>query len=506
MTRNPFEEELERRKMQRAKDNLLEFTQFTYSKFTPNWFHQSYYKVLQDFADGKITHLMVFVPPQHGKSEGSTRRLPAFMLGKDPDLKFGIVSYSAPKARKFNREIQRIITEDAYRRLFPDTRLWRSNVATVAQGTWLRNADECEIVGHRGSFKTVGVGGPLTGESVDILIIDDIYKDAKSAWSPVTRETIQDWYNTVADSRLHNNSQVLVVFTRWHEDDLGGYLLKTEGKTEDGGKWNVLTYPAIKEGPPNAYDPRRPGEPLWPERHAVAKLLAIKKRDKRTFASLYQQNPKPIEGLMYKSFRTYKQLPAVAIKVKAVIDTADTGDDWLCSIVYSPTPEAYYIRDIVFSQDGMEVTEDLTARQLSHQKVQKCRVESNNGGRSFARKVEEICRRIGNTKTQFGWYHQSNNKEIRIFTYAADVQNMIFYPEDWEARWPQFAEQVKGYLAAGKNAHDDGPDALTMIIEAEAKRAEITEGPPDGNAATQWKLKSSQQDSEAEAIKSQYYT
>ena len=170
-------------RLELSRTNLLQFTYSTMPTFAPAGFHKRYYSILTDFADGKIKKLMVFMPPQHGKSEGSTRRLPAFLLGNNPDTKVAIVSYSAPKARKFNREIQRIIDTEEYRQIFPNTHLNKSNITTVA-GAWLRNADECEIVGRRGGFKTVGVGGGLTGEAVDVLIMDDIYQNAKSAWSP----------------------------------------------------------------------------------------------------------------------------------------------------------------------------------------------------------------------------------------------------------------------------------------------------------------------------------
>jgi predicted phage terminase large subunit-like protein len=462
-----------------AKRSLLNFTMATMPRFSPTWFHKSYYEVLSKFACGEIKHLMVFVPPQHGKSEGSTRRLPAYMLGVNPDLKFGIVSYSAPKARKFNREIQRVIDTPEYQAIFPGTALNFMNLATVAGG-WLRNADECEIVGKRGGFKTVGVGGPLTGEPVDMLILDDIYKDAKSAWSETVRDGIEDWFNTVADSRLHNDSQVLIVFTRWHEHDLAGYLLEQEGRIEDGGKWHVVTYPALKLGDPTEVDPRHEGDALWPERHSVEKLTAVKNRDGHVFESLYQQNPKPIKGLLYKVFRTYKDLPLDADRRKAVVDTADEGSDFLCSIVYAPTKTGYYLLDVYYTQEGMEVTEEMTAAQIKRFNVQHCTVESNNGGRGFARNVERICRTQSNTRTSFKWYHQSDNKQTRIFTNSADVQNMMYYPEDWEYRWPEFARHVKNYMAEGKNKHDDAEDALTMIIEAEGKKDnqpyEITPG------------------------------
>ena len=248
---------LKERLVRESRTDLLRFTLSTMPTFDPADFHRRYYGVLTKFAHKEIKKLMVFMPPQHGKSEGSTRRLPSFILGERPDTRIAIVSYNAPKARKFNREIQRIIDTPEYQEIFPETHLNSSNVTTVA-GSWLRNADECEIVGHLGGFKTVGVGGALTGEPVDVLIMDDIYKDAKTAWSSTVREGVSDWYDTVAETRLHNNSQQLIVFTRWHEDDLAGTLLRQQGEyhpTDNPNGWVVVIYQAIKQGAPTDYDP-----------------------------------------------------------------------------------------------------------------------------------------------------------------------------------------------------------------------------------------------------------
>jgi predicted phage terminase large subunit-like protein len=446
---------LEQKAKLRAKKDLLGFAKWTMPTFQPNWFHEKYYEVLSQFAEGKIKKLMVFVPPQHGKSEGSTRRLPPFILGRDPEKRIAIVSYSASKARKFNREIQRVIDDEPYRAVFPET------VLGSGRDGYVRTMDEVEVVGHSGGIKTVGVGGPLTGDPVDVLIMDDIYKDAKSAWSETIRESIQDWYNTVAETRLHNNSQQLIVFTRWHEKDLAGYLL---GKEDD---WEVFTFPALKVGPPTEYDPRREGEALWPERHSAEKLEGIRKRDSHVFGNLYQGDPKAKEGLLYKEYKLYRTLPVEAGTKKAVVDTADTGEDYLCSIVYSPTPHGYYLLDVYYTAQGMETTEDATARQLTKFLVDRVKVESNNGGRGFARNVEKKCRELHNRKTAFSWFHQTHNKEVRIFTKAAEVQNMIYYPEGWDLMWPEFYSAVTGYMATGKNKHDDAPDALTMIVEEE---------------------------------------
>ena len=454
--------------------SLLRFTIYTMLTFYPADFHRKYYEKLTDFAFGRIKKMMIFMPPQHGKSEGSTRRLPAFVLGLCPDKKVAIVSYSAPKARKFNREIQRVIDTPEYREIFPDTLLNASNVTTVA-GSWLRNADECEIVGHRGGFKTVGVGGALTGEPVDMLIMDDIYKDAKTAWSPVVREAISDWYDTVAETRLHNDSQQLIVFTRWHEDDLAGRLLKQQGEyhpIDNPNGWMVVVFQAIKEGKPTDDDPRQEGEALWEERHSIEKLLATRKRNKHVFDSLYQQNPKPAEGLMYSGFTEYSVRPATRYCVrKAYIDTADTGADFLCAIVYDETEIGNYLVDVIYTQKSMEYTEPTTAKMLTKHGVVECVIESNNGGRSFARAVEQQCRLMGNIFTKFKWFHQTENKDVRINVNSAAVQNLTFMPQGWITLFPEFSSAILGYLKVGSNAHDDAPDALTGTVEKRKGRS-----------------------------------
>ena len=459
-------DELKAELRQKRQLSLLAFTKATMPTFAPADFHKQYYSILTRFANKEFNKLMVFMPPQHGKSEGSTRRLPAFILGREPDTKIAIVSYSAPKARKFNREIQRVIDSDEYREIFPETRLNAKNITTIA-GSWLRNADECEIVGHRGGFKTVGVGGPLTGEPVDVLIMDDIYKDAKSAWSATIRESIADWYDTVAETRLHNESQQLIVFTRWHEEDLAGVLLEKQGEFNESNPngWVVVTYPAIKIGEPTEFDTRNDGAALWPERHSLEKLKQIEQRNPQVFQSLYQQNPKPFEGLMYNNFRTYDVMPVESGRMKNYTDTADTGDDWLCSICYFETATACYITDVLYTKKPMEFTESETARMLVANNVNDAVIESNNGGRGFMRNVEQNVRKLGNFQMRFIPKTQHLNKDVRIFTHSAELQNILVFPSNWERRFPEFAHDLKGYRKEGRNQHDDCADAATGIVE-----------------------------------------
>ena len=462
--------------------NLLSFTRHTLPSFAPAPFHLAYYEVLTRFAMGEIKKLMITMPPQHGKSEGATRRLPAFVLGQDPDKRIAIVSYNAIKARKFNRELQRIMDDDRYYELFPQT-LLAGQASYQEQGrrsrNYARNSDECEIVGYQGSFKTIGVGGSLTGEPVDMLIMDDLYKDASSAWSPVIRQNVADWYDTVASTRLHNDSQQLLVFTRWHMEDLAGRLLEQEGvydPIENPQGWLLVSFPAIQNRPPSEQDPRVEGEPLWPERHSLEKLLEIKGRSPTVFESLYQQNPQPSQGLMYEEFTCYTDLPSRSYSV-AYIDAADSGADYLCALFYKEAEDGNYITDVLYTKDPMEVTETTLTYMLQQHQVERCHIESNNGGNLFVSNLQQRSWDTGNRLTRFNPFHQNQNKTARIFAASASVQKLIKMPLDWKKRFPKFARDLTGYLRVGTNAHDDAPDALTGSIECRQppKRVSVAE-------------------------------
>ena len=464
------------------QENLLSFTRHTLPSFAPAPFHIAYYEVLTRFAMGEIKKLMITMPPQHGKSEGATRRLPAFVLGQDPDKRIAIVSYNAIKARKFNRELQRIMDDDRYYELFPQT-LLAGQASYQEQGrrsrNYARNSDECEIVGYQGSFKTIGVGGSLTGEPVDMLIMDDLYKDASSAWSPVIRQNVADWYDTVASTRLHNDSQQLLVFTRWHMEDLAGRLLEQEGvydPIENPQGWLLVSFPAIQNRPPSEQDPRVEGEPLWPERHSLEKLLEIKGRSPTVFESLYQQNPQPSQGLMYEEFTCYTDLPSRSYSI-AYIDAADSGADYLCALFYKEAEDGNYITDVLYTKDPMEVTETTLTYMLQQHQVERCQIESNNGGNLFVSNLQQRSWDTGNRLTRFNPFHQNQNKTARIFAASASVQKLIKMPLDWKKRFPKFARDLTGYLRVGTNAHDDAPDALTGSIECRQppKRVSVAE-------------------------------
>jgi predicted phage terminase large subunit-like protein len=458
-----------------SKRYLIDFAKSVQPNFHSTWFHENYYSVLEAFAKKKIKRLIVTIPPQHGKSWGSSKFMPAFILGHYPDSNIALMSYSTVFARKFNRQLQRLIDSEEYGEIFPNTKLNDYQVTTISRG-YLRNADEFEIIQHDGNFKSIGREGALTGNPVDVMIFDDLYKDAMEGNSPTIRENVIEMYKSVAETRLHNNSQELCVFTRWHEEDLIGWFennfdVITINALSDielienwSNLWIKINYEAIKESEPTELDPRNIGEALYPERHSLEKLQYTQKRDPLMFGCMYQGSPQPKEGLLYSEFSTYERLPENPIKKANYTDTADMGNDYLASGCYNKYlgDQYIYITDILYTQEPMEKTEVLLPLMFERNDTRISNIESNNGGRGFARVVNQ------NTKTNVMWFHQNQNKESRILTNAATVNKMIKFPVDWKTRWPDFYRHITTYKKLFKaNKYDDAPDMLTGIIEKE---------------------------------------
>ena len=435
-------------------------------------FHLNYYHLLEMFARGKIRKLMVSMPPQHGKSVGASTLLPSYMLGLSPDKKIAIASYSSTLANKFNRRVQRIIESREYGDIFPSTRIKCGGKPPQ----YLRTADEVEIVGHDGCLLSVGREGSLTGNRVDCFILDDLYKDAMEANSPIIRENCWEWYTSVVRTRMHNDSQELIVFTRWHEDDLIGVIrshercidLSSWDDIESLGEhdWLSINLEAIKTTPPTEFDPREIGEALWPERQDVALLEAKRRLDPVRFECMYQGRPSSQGGLLYgDGFLTYDTLPCEIVRRSNYTDTADMGDDYLCSMSYAVDADGViYILDVVYSREPMEQTEGMVADMLSRSDVRSALVESNNGGRGFARAVQRLA-----PKVKVDWFHQSGNKEARILSNSATVLHSIRMPKKWANLWPELYAHLSNYRRDFKsNRWHDAADVLTGIVEQEA--------------------------------------
>lgn len=281
------------------RTGLLDLVLATHPGYLAGWFHRRLCAALerfsQDCAAGKSPRLMIFAPPRHGKSEIVSRRLPVFHLGHNPDHEVLIASYGQDLADGHSRAARTMARD-------PDVvaRLPGLGHSTPSGAPELMSRDnEWEVQapdGRRGRCKAVGVGGPVTGRGANMLIIDDPVKSAAEARSPTMRETTWSWYRQDAYTRLAPGGGVLLMMTRWHDDDLAGRILAHQ--KEDGEEWEILHFPAIaEEDEPD----RRAGEALHEERYPLAALQKIRAvLGEYGFASLYQQRPQPATGGMIR--------------------------------------------------------------------------------------------------------------------------------------------------------------------------------------------------------------
>ena len=262
-----------------TKTEFQKWLRKTMPVWTWNWPHQRFlYDKLHRVTTGKCKRLMIFMPPRHAKSETVTTRYTAWRLERDTTLNIILGSYNQKLANRFSRRIRRIVEE------------------RVALSKDRKAADEWET-SDGGGVRAVGVGAGVTGFGGSLVIIDDPVKNRAEAESRVCRDNAWDWFNDDIYTRLEPKAAIILIQTRWHEDDLAGRLLK---RMKNGGEqWETVNLPAIAE----ADDPleREPGEALWPQRYNVAYLEGVKKQQgSYSFSALYQQRPVPLDGGTFK--------------------------------------------------------------------------------------------------------------------------------------------------------------------------------------------------------------
>ena len=282
-------------KQELSRRNLCDFVTYTMPNFQHGWFNRIIAQELQQFyfdvMAGKQPRLLIQAPPRSGKSELFSRRFPAWAFGQNPDLQMIAASYSADLSSRMNRDVQRIIDTEEYAAVFPNTSFGGRTSASIVSNKNIRNSEIFEIAGHKGSYRSAGVGGGITGMGADIAIIDDPVKDAKEANSQTYRDSVWDWYTSTLYTRLSPKSGILLGMTRWHEDDLAGRLLVD--MQNGGDQWRVVSFPAIAE---QDEENRNEGEALHPERYNLEHLSKIKKSCRHTNVERFVSTATIIEG------------------------------------------------------------------------------------------------------------------------------------------------------------------------------------------------------------------
>ena len=462
--------------------SVLNFTRYFFKqmykrKFVVGTHHVAIAAALNRVLSGETNRLIINIAPRYGKTELAVKNFIAMGLALNPKAKFVHLSYSDDLARDNSRGVQAILREESYRRLFPgtkptsvNTRKWFTSeggglyaVSSAGQvtgfGAGVVDKEEEEEL----SAEVEELASVNDGTFGGAIVIDDPIKP-DDARSEQIRDKVNQKFETTIRNRVNSRkTPIIIIMQRLDEEDLCGYLMRLEPD-----EWEVLSLPVI------SHNEKGEEVPLWEFKHTLKELHDLRDKSSFVFDTQYMQNPRPLAGLMYeRGFTTYAAVPVTKKrKIKAYIDTADTGADFLCCIIYVETEIGNFILDVYYTQAPMETTESETARRLTRFGVEDCIVESNNGGRGFGRKVRENCRILGNSKTAFTFFTQTQNKDVRIFNHSNEVQNLCFMPERWDILYPQFYKAITQYKKERGNNHDDAPDALTGTVEKRGRGAQ----------------------------------
>ena len=439
-----------------SKREFWQYCKFTSPDFYTNnrAFLKDLAEKLQWFVEEAEQQIMVInLPPRHGKSRTATKFV-QWLFGKyGKQIKVMTGSYNETLSGTFAKQVRDCIAEKptegvtVYNDIFPDTKI---KYGEAAVQKWALEGSQ------QANYLATSPTGTATGFGCNIMIIDDVIKNAEEAYNANTLERLRSWFTDTMLSRTENGFKLIIIMTRWSNDDLAGFILANYDDVVH------INYRAVQED----------GTMLCDDILSKADFeLKTKNMNKDIVAANYQQEPLDVKGRLYTNFKTYKDIPrdekgnSLFRYILNYTDTADEGSDYLCSICYGMYNEEYYILDVYFTKDAMEITEPETARMLTRHNVGCAIIESNNGGRGFARNVERECKAMGNYHTNVKWFHQSKNKIARILSNSTSVMNNVYFPVNWQDRFPDFATAIMKYQREGKNAHDDAPDCLTGVYE-----------------------------------------
>ena len=396
---------------------------------------------------------MNLLDDRHGKSRTASLFV-EWVLGNNQNEKIMTGSYNETLSTTFSKNVRNSIMEekaDKYKPVFSDV----FPKVKIKRGDGAMNLWSLE--GGYNNYLATSPTGTATGFGASLMIIDDLIKNAEEANNENVKEKHWEWFTNTMLSRLEEGGKIVIIMTRWASDDLAGKVLEwCENKKK---KYKHISMKALVDEDKK--------EMLCSEVLSYESYMdKVSAMGEDIASANYQQEPIDLKGCLYSSFKTYTELPPYFEQIKSYTDTADEGTDYLCSMVYGVYQREAYILDILYTQEAMEKTEQATAKMFYDNKVNVARIESNNGGRGFARNVKRILEQeLDSNYTVIRPFHQSQNKLARILTNATWVMEHIYYPVNWRDRWPDYYKAMVKYQRTGKNKNDDAPDCTTGIAE-----------------------------------------
>ena len=411
---------------------------------------------MQEFYQSDDEVLIINLPPRHGKSR-TAGLFTQWVFGKNKNEKVMTGSYNETLSTVFSKNVRNGIQEEkadadkiVYSDIFPDVRIKQGD---AAMNLW-------SLEGGYNNYLATSPTGTATGFGCTLMIIDDLIKNAQEAYNSDVLQKHWEWFTNTMLSRLEEGGKIIIIMTRWATNDLAGRAL--EHFKEEKKKVRHICMKALQD------DGTMLCEEILSKESYQMKIRAM---GEDIASANYQQEPIDIKGRLYSNFKTYTEIPMengrpLFTAIRNYTDTADQGDDYLCSICYGVYNKEAYVLDVLYTKEPMEITEPATAKMLYENDVNIADIESNNGGRGFARQVERILReKYNSNKTKINWFHQSQNKKARILSNATWVMEHVYFPVNWKDRWPEFYKDMTTYQREGKNQYDDGPDAVTGIAE-----------------------------------------
>lgn len=365
-----------------AMEGLHAYIKYTNKHYMPSAFSETVCAVLDQFVldviAGKRPVLILQAPPQHGKSEMVSRKLPAYLLGKYPDWRIGTASYSDELASDMGQHVRRNLASPEHARLFP--------VSTEKQKYAVNRIADFTSPGGSGSYLGVGVGAGLTGRSVDIGIIDDPTRDQKEALSQVTKENHWNWYQSVFSTRLSECSGQIIMATSWAEDDLPARIAELY---QDDPRLKHLRFPAINLPDEVGYDPDLPEGALVPDLKSLEFLLEQKRgMSNYWWAALYQQRAKALGGNVFKDSGVQHWLPKdLPERFDKVIDSWDCtfkdtdGTDYVVGQKWGKKgPNAYLLAQKRARMSFTLTTQEIVKLHETHPVSQEILIEDKANG------------------------------------------------------------------------------------------------------------------------------
>lgn len=461
------DKQIEKVKQVLASKDLFEYCRYVDSEEFYDEKKAPYLKeicdAIQEFENDDNEALFIHMPPRHGKTRTINNAV-SWLLGRNPKYKIMEGCYNTSLSRRSSKMIRDKIQQNeekgkiVFKQVFPNVALKYGSASIDNWG--VTGSDESNYLATAPNAGATGIG-------CDFLILDDTVKNKYEAYNKeILRKIFEDWFQDTLYSRLEGKRKIIIVMTRWATKDIAGRLIQM--LEEQGRKFRVISKKACDNGVML--------NPSILNKEQYDNLIKTIGED--IVRANYDQEPVDIKGKLYTHFLTYNTSnikssenlsgSIVLKQIKAVADTADTGMDYLCMIIYGITADKkIYILDIYYTQDHMEVTEKEAAKRLLRYNPYVFRVESNNGGRGWSRAVETNYKAMGGTTTIFKPYTQNLNKEARILSNATEVMNYIYFPDDWQIKYRDYYISMNEYQRQGENEHDDAEDATTKIIEEE---------------------------------------